>query len=230
MLTFDRVEVRLGDFELVADLGVERGARVAVIGPSGAGKSTLLQAVAGFIDLTSGQIEWRRQRIDGLAPGVRPVSVVFQDQNLFPHLTAFQNVALGVDPRLRLSEVQRANVERALDRVGLGGLGERKPAHLSGGQQGRVGLARVLLRRQPILLLDEPFSALGPALKVEMLDLVSEVATETGATVLMVTHDPDDARRFAPQTVLVANGVAHPPQNTTDLLRNPPAALRTYLG
>ena len=112
----------------------------------------------------------------------------------------------------------------------LSGMGGRKPSQLSGGQIGRAALARALLRARPILLLDEPFAALGPALKAEMLDLVTETANETGATVLMVTHDPADARRFAEATVLVANGVAAAPQPTTDLFANPPAALREYLG
>ena len=95
---------------------------------------------------------------------------------------------------------------------------------------GRAALARALLRARPILLLDEPFAALGPALKAEMLDLVTETANETGATVLMVTHDPADARHFADLTVLVADGVAAAPVPTAALFANPPSALRDYLG
>ena len=121
-------------------------------------------------------------------------------------------------------------VAEALRRIGLGGLGARRPAQLSGGQAGRAALARALLRARPMLLLDEPFAALGPALKQEMLALVGEVASETGATVLMVTHDPKDAQGFADLTVLVAEGVAHPPQDTATLFANPPKALRDYLG
>ncbi|KIC20016.1 ATP-binding cassette domain-containing protein, partial [Leisingera sp. ANG-S3] len=121
-------------------------------------------------------------------------------------------------------------VEAALARVGLGGMGARKPAALSGGQQSRVALARVLVQGRDILLLDEPFAALGPALKAEMLDLVAELARESGATVLMVSHDPNDARRIADQVVLVAEGRAHEPQATAELLNNPPPALKAYLG
>ena len=109
-------------------------------------------------------------------------------------------------------------------------MAERKPAQLSGGQQSRVALARVLVQGRDILLLDEPFAALGPALKAEMLDLVAELATESGATLLMVSHDPGDARRIADQVVLVAEGQAHPPRPTADLLDNPPPALKAYLG
>ncbi len=165
-----------------------------------------------------------------MAPGARPLTILFQDQNLFPHLTVAENAGLGLRPDLRLTPGQRAEVDRALARVGLQGLAARKPAQLSGGQAGRVALARALLRARPLLLLDEPFAALGPALKAEMLALVAEVAGDTGATVLMVTHDPADARAFADQCVLVADGLAHPPAATAALFADPPPALRAYLG
>lgn len=205
------------------------GARVAVIGPSGAGKSTLLMALAGFVP-HGGQILWQGGDIDSLPPGDRPLSILFQDQNLFPHLTVAQNLGLGLSPRLRLTPADHRRIAATLERVGLDGLGARKPGQLSGGQMGRAALARALLRARPILLLDEPFAALGPALKAEMLDLVAETATETGATVLMVTHDPADAQRFAGLTVLVADGIAQAPQPTAELFANPPPALQAYLG
>jgi thiamine transport system ATP-binding protein len=230
MLTFDDVVIRNGAFRLTVELSVEPGSRNAIIGPSGAGKSTLLHGTAGFLRLDSGRIGWQGRDIAGLAPADRPMSIVFQDQNLFPHLTAFQNVALGIRPSLRLDAGERAAVEARLDRVGLGGLGERKPRALSGGQQSRLALARVALRKRPILLLDEPFSALGPALRIEMLELVAEIAVETAATVLMVTHDPADARRITPSTIVVAGGRAEPPRPTMELLDNPPESLREYLG
>ena len=101
---------------------------------------------------------------------------------------------------------------------------------MSGGQQSRVALARVLVQGRDLLLLDEPFAALGPALKAEMLELVAELVVESGATLLMVSHDPSDARRIADQVVLVADGQAHPPMETAALLDNPPPALKAYLG
>jgi thiamine transport system ATP-binding protein len=109
-------------------------------------------------------------------------------------------------------------------------MGARKPGTLSGGQQSRAALARTLLRARPILLLDEPFAALGPALKADMLGLVTEIAAETGALVLMVTHDPADARSFADRTILVSEGIAAQPLPTDALFLNPPQALREYLG
>ncbi|MFN4154482.1 MAG: ATP-binding cassette domain-containing protein [Paracoccaceae bacterium] len=230
MLRFDAVVLAQDDFRLTVDWTLPSAARVAVIGPSGAGKSTLLSAVAGFFAPVAGRVLWQGADLAPLAPGARPVTILFQDQNLFPHLTLAQNLGLGLRPDLRLSGPQRAQVDAVLERVGLAGMGARKPAQLSGGQIGRASLARALLRARPVLLLDEPFAALGPALKAEMLALVDEVAAETGALVMMVTHDPADARAFAGLTVLVADGVAHTPAPTGALFADPPPALRAYLG
>lgn len=230
MLTLDQVEVRQDGFDLRADFTVPRGARVAVIGPSGAGKSTLLSVIAGFQPITGGRVVLAGQDVTQAAPGQRPLSMLFQDNNLFPHLTAGQNVGLGLRADLRLNAGQQTRVAQALERVGLAGLAGRKPAQLSGGQQSRAALARVLVQDRPLVLLDEPFAALGPALKLEMLDLLRDLLEETGATLLLVTHDPEDARHIAPQTILVADGVAMPPQDTGALFAAPPPALRSYLG
>lgn len=230
MLELQGVTIIQGAFRLTADFSIAKGARVAVIGPSGAGKSTLLSVIADFFPAERGRILWEGRDITGMPPGKRPLSILFQDQNLFPHLTVAQNVGLGLRPDLRLDADAIAAVARALDRAGLSAMGDRKPATLSGGQQSRVALARALLRARPLMLLDEPFAALGPALKAEMLDLVAEIAEETRATVLMVSHAPEDARRFAPGTVLVADGVAHPPRPTAALLDDPPPVLAAYLG
>lgn len=229
-LTLDALVLSQPPFRLTADWSLPPGSRVALIGPSGAGKSTLLSAISGFFAPISGRILWQGQDITPLPPAQRPVSILFQDQNLFPHLTLAQNLGLGLNPRLRLTAADRARITETLARVGLEGMEGRKPGQLSGGQQGRAALARALLRARPILLLDEPFAALGPALKAEMLDLVAETATESGALTLLVTHDPEDAIRFADQTVLVADGIAAAPMPTAALFANPPAALRAYLG
>ena len=229
MLTLENLRITLGDFELVADLSVKTGQRVAIIGPSGAGKSTLLGAIAGFIQPASGRIMVDGRDITDAEPAKRPVAMLFQDSNLFPHLTVAQNVGLGLRPSLRLSSQETDQVNSALDRVGLRGFQDRKPAALSGGQQSRVALARTLLRDRPVMLLDEPFAALGPGLKAEMLDLVLNLANDSGTTILMVTHDPNDALQLAGDTILIADGHAQPPQDTQTLFDNPPEALRDYL-
>jgi thiamine transport system ATP-binding protein len=230
MLHLDHLDMGQGAFSLTADWRLEAGARLAIIGPSGAGKSTLLSVIGGFLAPRAGQVLWNEADITAQPPGARPITMLFQDQNLFPHLTIAQNIGLGLSPKLRLSAEDHGKIDQALERTGLSGLGPRKPAALSGGQQSRAALARALLRQRPILCLDEPFAALGPALKAEMLGLLADLADETGATVLMITHDPADARAFAPLTSLVADGVAHPPAPTAALLDNPPPALAAYLG
>ncbi|MDU8911399.1 ATP-binding cassette domain-containing protein [Aestuariicoccus sp. MJ-SS9] len=231
MLRLENVRIETGDFTLTADLELPPAARVAVIGPSGAGKSTLLDTIAGFLRPKAGRILWQGRDITGLPPDQRPVGMLFQENNLFPHLDLMRNLGLAVRPDGRAPDAEgRKRIGAALARVGLDAMERRKPGALSGGQQSRAALARVLLQARPIMALDEPFAALGPALKAEMLALVREVAEEIGALVLMVSHDPEDARRFADLTVLVADFVAHPAVATAELFRNPPEALRAYLG
>ncbi len=230
MLKLDECIISNGSFLLNADFEIETGAKVAVIGPSGAGKSTLLETIAGFRDLKAGQMHWNDQSMTTLPPGKRPLAMLFQDGNLFPHLTAAQNVGLGIRPNGRLSDKEKEMVRSALHRVGLPEMGTRKPAELSGGQQSRVALARILVQKRDVLLLDEPFAALGPALKAEMLDLVADLVAETGTTLLMVSHDPQDALRITEQTVFITDQVAHAPVATKQLFENPPPALRDYLG
>ena len=230
VLQLDRLTLAQGDFRLTADWSAAAGDRIAIMGPSGAGKSTLLSAIAGFLQPTEGAVLWQGQDLGPVPPGQRPVTILFQDQNLFPHLTIAQNLGLGLRPDLRLSGDERLQIDAALDRTGLAGLGPRRPAQLSGGQASRAALARALLRARPILLLDEPFSALGPALRRDMLTLLRDVADETGALVLMVTHDPDDALALQGKTAFVEGGDAGAPVDTAQLFADPPPGVRAYLG
>lgn len=230
MLHLDHLTLTQDGFSVTADWSLAAGARLALLGPSGAGKSTLLMGLAGFITPSAGRVLWQAKDLATLSPAQRPVSILFQDQNLFAHLTLAQNLGLAVHPRLALSAADRARVEAVLKRLGLAGYGPRKPASLSGGQLGRAALGRVLLQARPILLLDEPFAALGPALKADLLGLVSELAAENGTTVVLVTHDPSDARRFADVVGMVHDGVADAPVATQSIFADPPPALRAYLG
>ena len=230
MLELKDVRVQQGTFSLTADFAVDRGARLALIGPSGSGKSTLLSAIAGFLPLSRGDVLWEGQSLAEVAPGNRPVSMLFQDNNLFPHLSVAQNVGLGIRPNLRLDAEERTRVSDSLARVGLEGMDTRRPASLSGGQQSRAALARVLVQNRPLVLLDEPFSALGPALRGEMLELVSELMDDIGGTLVMVTHDPRDAERIAPLMSIVSDGRAAAPEPTETLLKEPPPSLQNYLG
>jgi len=229
-ITLDNLELSHGDFTLTANFQIEEGHKIALLGPSGGGKSTLLSAIAGFKAPDAGRVLYNELDLTKTAPADRPIALLFQDHNLFPHLSVEKNIALGLHPSLRLSAAELEIVQDALRRVGLHGQGAKMPSELSGGQQQRVALARCLLRERPVLCLDEPFAALGPALKHEMLDLVAEIVDGTKATLLMVTHQPEDASYITDQTVLVAEGMAHPPTDTAKLLKNPPVALARYLG
>ncbi|WP_406736023.1 ATP-binding cassette domain-containing protein [Thioclava sp. GXIMD4215] len=230
MLTLDNLRLTQNDWHLEANLSIEQGQHTALIGPSGAGKSTLLAAIAGLFAPERGRVLWQGQDLVQIPPGKRPLSILFQDQNLFPHLSIAQNLGLGISPRLRLSPEDHQRIENVLAATGLQDLGTRRPAELSGGQQSRAALARALLRNRPLLLLDEAFAALGPALKTEMLHLTETLARHHDFTILMVTHDPEDAQKLCPQTILVADSHAEPPQPTKGLLSHPPEALRRYLG
>ncbi|MFW2541321.1 ATP-binding cassette domain-containing protein [Primorskyibacter sp. 2E107] len=231
MLELTGMRVAQNGFSLAGDLRLDAGRRVAVIGPSGAGKSTLLDVIAGFRAPQAGALRWQGTDIGALPPQARPVSMLFQDQNLFPHLTLERNLGLALRPDGgRLSAAQAGLVADALRRMGLDDLGGRRPGALSGGQQARGALARVLLQARPIILLDEPFAALGPALRTEMLEEVEAVAGAAEALVLLVSHDPSDARRFAQEVVYVDEGRVHAPVDTQSLFANPPEALRAYLG
>lgn len=206
MIELEQVCFNYEDMEMRFDLQVPRGALLAIIGPSGAGKSTLLSLIAGFDEPVSGRIAIAGADMAGIPPAARPVSMIFQDHNTFAHLDVWQNVALGVSPGLRLNDSQNRRVDEALQRVGLDELRHRKPGEVSGGEHQRIAIARALVREKPVMLLDEPFAALGPALRRDMLDLVKEVQRERKLTVLMVSHQPEDARYAASHTAFVDQG------------------------
>jgi thiamine transport system ATP-binding protein len=164
-------------------------------------------------------------------PSRRPVSMVFQENNLFAHLSVEDNVGLGRSPSLKLTAAERAAVEEALARTGLAGKQKRLPRELSGGERQRVALARVLVRERPVLLLDEPFASLGPALRQDMLDLVAGLQAERAMTVLFVTHQPEDARRIAEAVVFLEDGkVAATGQAETFFGGAGPEAFQRYIG
>jgi len=227
----DAVAFRYEDMRMQFDLHVEVGECLALIGPSGAGKSTLLALIAGFESADSGRIRIGGQDVTRQHPSLRPVTMLFQDHNLFAHLDVAANVGLGVHPGLKLAAADRERVDAALEQVGLAGFAQRLPSQLSGGERQRVALARSLVRDRPVLLLDEPFAALGPALRREMLDLVRALQTARKLTVLLVSHQPEDALYAAPRTAFVFQGRVLQVGATRDLLDGAAGAeLRAYLG
>ena len=230
MLQVDSVRFRHKGAEFHYDLAVPRGSVTALIGPSGGGKSTLLDLIAGFLDPIGGRIVIAGVDVTGVPPADRPVTSLFQDFNLFGHLDVFTNVALGLRPNARLAEAERALVAQALDRLQIGGLSRRKPYELSGGERQRAALARCLVRRRPLLLLDEPFAALGPAMRRDFLDLVGRLSADEGLTILLVTHQPEDAAWIADRLAVLAEGKIVEVGPRDQIMANPPPALAAYLG
>lgn len=231
MIGLDHIHFRYDDFIADFNFEVARGEFVAVIGPSGSGKSTLLSIIAGFDTVQSGRILLDGKDVTRASPSQRPVTMVFQDHNTFAHLDLWTNVALGISPSLKLTTAEKHSVDEALARTGLKALARRKPGEVSGGERQRVAIARALLRDEPILLLDEPFAALGPALRREMLDLVKDLQMEKDYTVMLVSHHPDDASYAATRTAFVSNGRILAFEPTQQLLkRRDLPELEDYIG
>lgn len=227
----DQVIFSYGEASMAFDLTVEAGSITAIMGPSGSGKTTLLNLVAGFETPKTGRVLIGGKDVTAAPPADRPLSMVFQENNLFAHLDVAANVGLGRSPALRLTAGDRAAVSEALARTGLAGKEHRLPRELSGGERQRVALARVLVRDRPVLLLDEPFASLGPALREDMLGLVADLHAERGMTVLFVTHQPEDARRLARMIVFLENGRVVASGETAKFFgRHGPEAFRRYIG
>lgn len=191
-------------------LQVEQGERLAIIGESGAGKSTLLNLIAGFETPTSGQILLNDCDHTQTQPAERPVSMLFQDNNLFPHLTVAQNIGLALAPSLSLNATQQQQVREIAEKMGIEPLLSRRADQLSGGQKQRVALARTLLRDKPILLLDEPFSALDPIRRHELQQFILDICIERNLTFLMVTHQLEETKNLFTRVVEIREGKVFP--------------------
>jgi putative spermidine/putrescine transport system ATP-binding protein len=188
------------------DLAVKTGELVAVIGASGCGKSTLLKLIAGFLMPDSGRIAIGGADMGDVPPRARNLGVVWQSYALFPHMTAWENVAYPLKVRGRAQAERRAQALQALDTVGLGAFAERRPGDLSGGQQQRVALARALVFQPRALLLDEPLSALDAAKRLEMRDEIRRIQQLHGIATLHVTHDQEEALSMADRVVVMQHG------------------------
>jgi ABC-type Fe3+/spermidine/putrescine transport system ATPase subunit len=187
-------------------LRIAPGELLSVLGPSGTGKTTLLRLIAGLAEPVSGDIAFDGRSVLRLAPEARGAAMVFQNLLLFPHMTIAENVGFGLRMRGMAAVRAAALVEEMLERAGLGGLGERRPAQVSGGQQQRAALARALIVGPRVLLLDEPLSSLDAHLRQEMRALVRSLQRDLGITTIFVTHDQEEAAAISDRIAIMMGG------------------------
>ncbi|MCW5719561.1 MAG: ABC transporter ATP-binding protein [Devosia sp.] len=194
-------------FEAVRDLdlNVPSGSLLTLLGPSGCGKSTVLRMIAGFLNVTSGQILVDGKDISHVEPNFRDIGMVFQNYALFPHMTVASNVAFGLKMRRVPKEEQAVRVREALEMVQLTHLADRHPSQLSGGQQQRVALARAVVIKPKLLLLDEPLGALDRNLREGLQAELRDLQRQLGITSILVTHDQDEAL-YLSDYIAVMNG------------------------
>lgn len=217
------VSKQYGAFQALnrVDLAVAKGELTSLLGPSGCGKTTLLRSIAGLVDPSEGSIRIGGKEVLGVAPHQRNVGFVFQNYALFPHMTVRQNVAFGLRmrgaPRRRIDD----EVEEALATVQLQELSHRYPAELSGGQQQRVALARSIVLKPTVLLLDEPFAALDRALRDRMQMELRSLQRRVGITTIFVTHDQDEALRISDRIAVMRSGRIEQIDNPVSLYNSP---------
>lgn len=192
MLICNQLIYHWGDLELRYHLTIPKGKIVGIIGPSGSGKSTLLHLIAGLLPLSSGQLSFENTDFTQNPPKNRPVSLLFQQNNLFEHLSVWQNIALGLKPSLKLNDDEKQQITKLMEALDILPLKYRKPSALSGGQRQRVALCRIYLRARPLLLLDEPFSSLDPQLRAELFKLTLDIHKKNNLTTLLVSHQPKE--------------------------------------
>src|SRR5437868_9180462 len=207
-LVLDRLTKHYGGTAAVdqLSLSVERGEFVALLGPSGCGKTTTLQMIAGFVEPSAGAITLDGSDLIATKPNQRGLGIVFQSYALFPHMTAAENVAFGLEMRRVPRGECRERVRAALAMVGLAGYEERYPRRMSGGQQQRVALARALVIRPSVLLLDEPLSNLDAKLREGMQIELRQIQRTLGTTTILVTHDQIEAMSLSDRIVVMNQG------------------------
>ncbi|MGE5095904.1 MAG: ABC transporter ATP-binding protein [Betaproteobacteria bacterium] len=207
-LVLDKLTKRFGDHLAVdaLSLSVEKGEFVSLLGPSGCGKTTTLQMIAGFVDATSGSVALEGRDLLSIRPNQRGLGIVFQSYALFPHLTAAENIAFGLEMQRVPSDERVQRVRQALELVGLQDFADRYPRKMSGGQQQRVALARALVIRPRVLLLDEPLSNLDAKLREEMQLELRRIQRTVGTTTILVTHDQAEAMALSDRIVVMNAG------------------------
>ena len=201
-LSASKCQIKNGEFSVQCDFSVEIGNHLSLFGPSGSGKSSVLLGLAGFLPIINGDLVYDDKSISKIEPKDRPFDLLFQENNLFPHLTVSRNILLGLGAKAKMDLQNSRIVNEILDLVGLYKERNRLPQDISGGQRSRAAIARSLIRKKPILLLDEPFAALDFELKNEILALLLRVTRKNNLSIILVSHDPRDVQYLGGDVVL----------------------------
>ena len=201
-LSASKCQIKNGEFSVQCDFSVEIGNHLSLFGPSGSGKSSVLLGLAGFLPIINGDLVYDDKSISKIEPKDRPFDLIFQENNLFPHLTVSRNILLGLGAKAKMDLQNSRIVNEILDLVGLYKEKNRLPQDISGGQRSRAAIARSLIRKKPILLLDEPFAALDFELKNEILALLLRITRKDNLSIILVSHDPRDVQYLGGDVVL----------------------------
>lgn len=212
-----------GDFQAVksVDLDIRKGEFLTLLGPSGSGKTTLLMMIAGFLDVTRGDISLAGNSIVNVPAEKRNFGMVFQGYALFPHMTVRQNIAYPLEIRKQTRASIELRVDEMLELVQLQDFGNRKPDDLSGGQKQRVALARALAFSPPVLLLDEPLGALDKKLRIEVQEQLKDIHHRVGTTFIFVTHDQEEALSMSDRIVIMREGAIEQVGTPLELYEQP---------
>jgi ABC-type spermidine/putrescine transport systems, ATPase components len=210
-----------GDGVEQINMHVETGELVTMLGPSGCGKTTILRLIGGFLLPDDGEILLDGGDISRIPPEKRPTAMVFQSYNLWPHMTVFDNLAFGLKLRKIPKRQIQEQVQKALQIVRMEGVEKKYPSQLSGGQQQRIAIARALLLKPALLLLDEPFSALDAKIRAQMREEIGRIQRETDATIVFVTHDQEEAMAISHRIIVMNKGVIEQIGTSEEIYDNP---------
>lgn len=206
MIRLENISLKLDNFRTKFTVEINEGEWIGIIGQSGAGKSTFLNLIAGFAQPEAGSLLINNTEVRNLSASKRSISSLFQDNNLFPHLSVYQNIAIAIKPNLKLHDNEKKKIFEIIEYLNLSSKTHSSIGRLSGGERQRVALGRVMSSDKKILLLDEPFSQLDPNLRIEMLELLKKIREKKNITIIMAIHTPAEAIDFVSRFLLIKKG------------------------
>ena len=206
MIKLENISLKLDNFRTKFTVEIKKGEWVGIIGQSGAGKSTFLNLIAGFAQPEVGSLLINNIEMRDIPASKRSISSLFQDNNLFPHLSVYQNIAIAIKPNLKLQDNEKKKIFEIIEYLNLSSKTHSSIGTLSGGERQRVALGRVMSSDKKILLLDEPFSQLDPNLRIEMLELIKKIREKKNITIIMAIHTPAEAIDFVSRFLLIKEG------------------------